>query len=188
MVPRKTPIIAGGITYWHCSKCKALKEAIDFCKDKHAVNGLHPSCKICHIEGVRKTQRENPEKTRATSIAYNQSDRGKAIHAKWREGNPKKLKAYSDKFRKSERGKETLRKGQANYRINNPEKTYARNLAYLARSNGGLIRQPCEVCGTTDDIHAHHDDYSKPLEVRWLCRKHHNIYHRQMEPNIAVPN
>ena len=39
---------------------------------------------------------------------------------------------------------------------------------------GRLIIQPCEVCGATDYVEAHHKDYSKPLEVNWLCRKHHD--------------
>ena len=39
-----------------------------------------------------------------------------------------------------------------------------------------LIRQPCEVCGA-EKSEAHHDDYEKPLEVRWLCRKHHREHH-----------
>lgn len=47
-----------------------------------------------------------------------------------------------------------------------------------ARINTGvLVRFPCEVCGVTK-VDAHHDDYGKPLDVRWLCRKHHNEHHR----------
>lgn len=42
---------------------------------------------------------------------------------------------------------------------------------YLRR--GKLKRQPCEVCGTRKQIEMHHDDYSKPLAVRWFCRTHH---------------
>ncbi len=43
---------------------------------------------------------------------------------------------------------------------------------------GRMVRGPCEVCSEfpTD---AHHDDYDKPLEVRWLCRTHHNAHHRR---------
>ena len=42
---------------------------------------------------------------------------------------------------------------------------------------GRMRRQPCEVCGCNKQIHAHHDDYTKPLEVRWLCVAHHRQHH-----------
>lgn len=41
---------------------------------------------------------------------------------------------------------------------------------------GKITRQPCEVCGV-DKVDGHHDDYSKPLKVRWLCRQHHAAHH-----------
>lgn len=37
---------------------------------------------------------------------------------------------------------------------------------------GKVKRDKCEVCGKTA-VEAHHEDYSKPLEVKWLCRRHH---------------
>lgn len=40
-------------------------------------------------------------------------------------------------------------------------------------------RQPCEICG--EKAEAHHDDYNKPLEVRWLCFKHHREWHKTHE-------
>lgn len=46
-----------------------------------------------------------------------------------------------------------------------------------AIGRGDLVRQPCEVCGTTTRIHAHHEDHTKPLEVRWLCAEHHHALH-----------
>jgi len=46
-----------------------------------------------------------------------------------------------------------------------------------ALAAGAMHRQPCEICGHPQ-AHAHHDDYSKPLDVRWLCRKHHVRLHR----------
>lgn len=42
---------------------------------------------------------------------------------------------------------------------------------------GLLIKQPCEICGA-EKVDAHHDDYSKPLDVRWLCRFHHAEHHK----------
>lgn len=42
---------------------------------------------------------------------------------------------------------------------------------------------PCEVCFTTHDIEAHHDDYDKPLDVRWFCFKHHREHHKKIHEN-----
>jgi hypothetical protein len=50
-------------------------------------------------------------------------------------------------------------------------------LVERAVSKGILIPQSCEICHGTDNVQAHHDDYSKPLEVRWLCKKHHHEWH-----------
>ena len=47
---------------------------------------------------------------------------------------------------------------------------------------GKLISKPCEVCGDLK-VDAHHDDYAKPLDVRWLCKKHHREHHK-LFPNI----
>lgn len=46
-----------------------------------------------------------------------------------------------------------------------------------ALKEGRVTRKACEVCGNpkTD---GHHDDYSRPLDVRWLCRTHHRQHHR----------
>lgn len=49
---------------------------------------------------------------------------------------------------------------------------------YLRR--GKIKKQPCEVCGS-DNSQAHHEDYSKPLEVKWLCRIHHLEIHSQYD-------
>ena len=47
-----------------------------------------------------------------------------------------------------------------------------------------LERKPCEVCGETK-VEAHHDDYTKPLEVRWLCKRHHAEVHIRHEEMTA---
>lgn len=60
------------------------------------------------------------------------------------------------------------------YRERNPEKVKARSAVSNAIRDGKLIRQPCH-CGRKG--HAHHPDYSKPLEVEWLCPLHHSREH-----------
>jgi hypothetical protein len=38
--------------------------------------------------------------------------------------------------------------------------------------------QPCEICGANFNIEKHHEDYSKPFDVRYLCKIHHLDLHR----------
>lgn len=59
----------------------------------------------------------------------------------------------------------------------NPEKVKAICAANNALRDGRLTRKPCEVCGAARSVHKHHEDYSKPLEVRWLCSKCHREIH-----------
>ena len=65
------------------------------------------------------------------------------------------------------------------FRVYDEHKKRARAEVTWAILRGDLLRQPCEVCGETR-VDAHHEDYSKPLEVRWLCRCHHMELHRQV--------
>jgi hypothetical protein len=58
-----------------------------------------------------------------------------------------------------------------------PEKERAHRKVHNALRDGRLVRLPCEMCGETK-TQAHHDDYAKPLEVRWLCfRCHRGVVH-----------
>lgn len=61
-----------------------------------------------------------------------------------------------------------------------PEKRAAHKAVENAIKTGKLSREGCEICGGIVGIHAHHDDYSKPLSVRWLCPAHHQERHREM--------
>jgi ribosomal protein S27AE len=59
-----------------------------------------------------------------------------------------------------------------------------RNARALLRHyvNQGKIKvKPCERCGYGVGVHAHHEDYAKPLDVVWLCRRCH--YDRHVEIN-----
>ena len=62
------------------------------------------------------------------------------------------------------------------WRKRNRHKARAHSRVNDAIRYGRLVRQPCSVCGNTRSD-AHHNDYSKPLEVLWLCRIHHKAVH-----------
>lgn len=53
----------------------------------------------------------------------------------------------------------------------------ARSYAGIYLKRGKLTRQPCEVCNAKAQMH--HDDYDRPLDVRWLCLEHHLALHAQ---------
>ncbi len=107
-------------------------------------------------------------------------DRLRAINTKWYAENGRdyyqKIKdrklATNKKWRQSDKGRLYLSKS----RTVDPEKIRARSHLRQKIRSGKIIRLPCERCGAK--AHAHHDDYSKPLDVRWLCVKHHLEYHR----------
>lgn len=109
-------------------------------------------CKKCrHRESKRRWRHKNPDKVRAAVNGH-------------RERNIEQERA-----RDRERGKTKVR---------DPQKEWARNKArILVRKLGG--RPPCEVCGATR-AEAHHEDYDRPLDVRWLCHRHHMELHRRV--------
>lgn len=81
-----------------------------------------------------------------------------------------------------------VRHGSENhfFRGGSYEDERAHDLVETAIGNGSLVRPSlCSVCAgggfMTDGrtvIQAHHDDYNKPLEVRWLCQRCHHEWHR----------
>lgn len=84
--------------------------------------------------------------------------------------------AFSDRaLYEKERNKTQKRKQQAKLytkrsRANNPEKYHAHNLVASAVKRGILIKpNACELCGKAGNIHGHHEDYAKPLDVVWVC-------------------
>lgn len=66
-----------------------------------------------------------------------------------------------------------------NYRKENINKYRAVNMVNNAIRSKKLFKEPCEICGTRKAVHAHHDDYAKPLNVRWLCAAHHRQWHME---------
>lgn len=78
--------------------------------------------------------------------------------------------------RRREREPEVLRAAERAEYHRNRQEHRARILLNQAVRRGHIERGPCEVCGVVK-VQAHHDDYAKPLDVRWLCAEHHRALH-----------
>ncbi len=66
------------------------------------------------------------------------------------------------------------------------QKLLVRQKSAYAIKTGKLVREPCEVCGA-EKTEGHHDDYSKPLAVRWLCKRCHGRVHRGPKGGASQP-
>jgi len=69
----------------------------------------------------------------------------------------------------------------ARWRAAHREAVNAQAAARYAIKRGRLVRGVCVECGMAK-VHAHHEDYSKPLEVVWLCSQHHRRRHMDEQP------
>lgn len=108
-----------------------------------------------------------------------------------REGTPGRLKQkaesqarYRKKMKalglyKTKRGNRGVQTRRWLGKEENKIKRVAHLAVFDAVRNGTLVRLPCEVCGENRAM-GHHDDYTKPLEVRWLCARHHYEHHKNM--------
>lgn len=89
--------------------------------------------------------------------------------------NKETARLQNIKRRDSGKNGETMKRMTAKY----PEKFIARHKLVYAVKMGRIKKLPCDECGDNKS-EAHHPDYSKPLEVIWLCRKHHAEKHRKL--------
>lgn len=131
-----------------CFKCGYMKDLSEFYKHPRMADGHLNKCKEC----TKKDVAENYSTHRDQYAEYERR-----------------------RFQDQER-KEMAAKYQKKRRRKDPEKDSARRRVSRAVKNGELKRKPCEVCGSFYS-QAHHEDYSKPLDVIWLCRKHHLELH-----------
>lgn len=152
-----------------CFKCNQTKPLTKFYRHPRMADGHLNKCKDC-----------TKSDTRATRLArldyYLEYDRNRG-------SLPSRVKARAA-YAKTERGKYVKRRGMATYSASNPLRRVAHTAVGNAIRDGKLLRSPCEICGSHDHVHAHHDDYTKPLNVRWLCRACHVEWHRH---NRALP-
>ena len=65
------------------------------------------------------------------------------------------------------------------YRLRYPNKYKAHCMVHNSIKAKKLYKEPCVVCGTDENVVAHHNDYLKPLNVVWMCQAHHCQWHKE---------
>lgn len=80
-------------------------------------------------------------------------------------------------------GKDKADAAKKRYIERNPKKRKVHVIVGNALRDGILVKKPCEVCGD-EYVEAHHCDYDKPLEVVFLCPKHHQAWHDKNGPGL----
>lgn len=168
----------------HCVKCGFHKPLYDYYRQKSARDGHTAKCKECIKHDVSKYRNENIEKIRehdrnrnmlphriASREAYKKTDNGRCALNKAK-------KAYIDRY--PERKKETI----SSYNKRFPEKRAARTTLQSHIVTGKISRPTsCQMCGCLCVPHGHHEDYSKPLDVMWLCVQCHAKRHIEIKQN-----
>lgn len=165
-----------------CKVCKAEQDKI-----RGSLPGIVEARKVW-----AKTYRES-EKGRATRKSYDSNEKNIATR-KTLQSTPEareKQKAYRKtdarkevlkKHRNTEKGKASSYKARTKRVKMYPElKKTKEHMARLALNNavrrGKVAKLPCWECGETGGVEGHHPDYDAPLDVIWLCRKHHKQLH-----------
>lgn len=156
-----------------CKRCGSVKRLAEFYAQADGRQGRRPECITC---------------TTAAQAAYRKRERT-AIRDRQRES--RKATATRDRAIANARyadAPEYRERVKANARATYhraKHKRLARNAVTAAIREGVLIPEGCLFC---DDpkVHGHHHDYSKPLDVTWLCPRHHGLAHRIVsEPGCA---
>ena len=164
-----------------CTGCNVDKPEDDFYLRS---NGYRvPKCKACTY-AIAKVRLQSPEGKAVTKRAkkkYNASEKGRAKNKAYRESPKGRESGQKGKkrFKRDNPGIQT--KYKKRYKDRHPEKAAAKK-AVRSMVRYGDFQKPtvCEDCGKTfpvAQIHAHHEDYSKPLDVVWVCPGGHVARH-----------
>jgi ribosomal protein S27AE len=95
---------------------------------------------------------------------------------------PHRVEARKE-YQKTESGKAAKKRAITKYHRKYPM-TYAAKVIFGNAVRDGKVKKEylCSNCGSDNQIQGHHDDYTKPLDVRWLCLKCHAEWHKKNEP------
>ena len=143
-----------------CFCCGQTKPIVDFYKHSKMSDGYLNKCKECVKAYVIKQRHKNIE-------YYREYDRKRAML-------PHRVQARAEYIR-TDRGKIAHSGATTAWMRQHPNRRAASHILNNALKYKKIIRQPCFICGAR--AHAHHPDYDRPLDVVWLCPKHHKEAH-----------
>jgi hypothetical protein len=153
-----------------CTSCGIEKDLEDFYRHDMMKDGHLNKCKDCVKSRVKSHRAANIEKIREYDRLRGRTEERKL-----------KNKQRHDKMIHEVEYKNRIRAAKGKYVKKYRDRTNARRrLAYALYI--GKVKRPdnCEKCGEAiQHLHAHHADYSKPLEVIWLCPKCHGFIHQR---------
>lgn len=123
------------------------------------------------------------------SAGYTHGNRGQCrsclneIARIYRRKNTERKREINRRWREShrEQDRERLRR----WRSENELKQWAQNLVKRAVNQGRLRQRACLMCESVETV-AHHPDYLRPLEVVWLCERHHKQVHASADIELSI--
>jgi hypothetical protein len=145
-----------------CKTCSKEKPLSSFYVHKKMSDGHLNICKDCTKTRVSKH--------RALNIEYVKE------YERKRATLPKRVEARSN-YAKTEAGKKAKAKALKKYREKHTDRYFAHRALANAMKDGKVTKLPCFICGDKN-VEGHHPDYSRPLDVVWLCNKHHRECHK----------
>lgn len=168
-----------------CSKCGVVQPLSEFYRRSDRPSGHASACKSCSNARNREYAQRNAEHIKSVRNIRNARNPGPARlrAAAWRLANPERNADNTKKWKSDnpERWYESAKK----WALANPEKIKIQRQLQKAVLRGQVLKSTtCQTCGVTDSqIDGHHPDYSKPLEVVWLCRSCHQSLHAHQRRN-----
>lgn len=132
-----------------CFKCSVSKPLEAFYKHPRMAGGRLNKCADCTKKDARRHRIMNPEKVRE--------------YDNRRAAEPHRVAMRARNFQR--------------YKQEHPERRHAHLVVGQALKKGALAKAPCAFCGASERLEAHHHDYSKPLDVTWLCSACHRRFH-----------
>jgi hypothetical protein len=171
-----------------CRRCKVEKHDEQFGKLKCSKDGINPRCRQCCCDSVKRATK-SPEAIAKKKIyvsEWQKQNREKRLEQSrnWYERNLEKAREMSlvatKKYLGTEHGKKKRNERTQKWDSDNPEKRRVHDRTMYAVETGKLIRPDnCSRCQKVCTPHAHHEDYSKPFDVIWLCSTCHFYLHHQ---------